>query len=71
MTKFIAHTIETAPTRSRALLEGVKQALGFVPNLYGVFAESPAALQGALAIWDAVVSLARSDTFFELKRGRR
>ena len=53
MTKFIAHTIETAPTRSRPLLEGVKQALGFVPNLYGVFAESPAALQGALAIWDA------------------
>ena len=53
MTKFTAHTIETAPARSRPLLEGVKQALGFVPNLYGVFAESPAALQGALAIWDA------------------
>jgi uncharacterized peroxidase-related enzyme len=53
MTKFTAHTIETAPTRSRPLLEGVKEALGFVPNLYGVFAESPAALQGALAIWDA------------------
>jgi 2-hydroxychromene-2-carboxylate isomerase len=25
----------------------------------------------ALAIWDAVVALSRSDTFFELKRGRR
>lgn len=24
----------------------------------------------ALAIWDAVVPLARGDTFFELKRGR-
>ena len=53
MTKFTTHTMETAPTRSRPLLEGVRQALGFVPNLYGVFAESPAALQGALAIWDA------------------
>src|SRR5215467_314816 len=53
MTKFAVHTIEGAPVRSRPLLEGVKQALGFVPNLYGVFAESPAALQGAIAIWDA------------------
>ena len=53
MTKFTVHTIEAAPVRSRPLLEGVKQALGFVPNLYGVFAESPAALQGAIAIWDA------------------
>jgi uncharacterized peroxidase-related enzyme len=53
MTKFAVHTIEAAPVRSRPLLEGVKQALGFVPNLYGVFAESPAALQGALVIWDA------------------
>jgi uncharacterized peroxidase-related enzyme len=53
MPKFTAYTIETAPARSRPLLEGVKQALEFVPNLYGVFAESPAALQGALAIWDA------------------
>ena len=53
MTNFTVHTIEAAPVRSRPLLEGVKQALGFVPNLYCVFAESPAALQGALAIWDA------------------
>jgi hypothetical protein len=29
------------------------------------------AREEALAIWDAVVALARSDTFFELKRGRR
>ena len=53
MTKLVVHTIESAPVRSGPLLEGVKKALGFVPNLYGVFAESPAALQGALAIWDA------------------
>src|SRR5512147_2026179 len=39
MTKFTAHTIETALIRSRPLLEFVKQALGFVPNLYSVFAE--------------------------------
>ena len=53
MTKFTVHTTETAPDRSRPLLEGIKKAFGFVPNLYAVFAESPAALQGALAIGDA------------------
>jgi len=53
MANFTVHTLETAPAASRSLLENVKKALGFIPNLYAVFAESPAALQGALAIGDA------------------
>jgi uncharacterized peroxidase-related enzyme len=53
MTKFTAHTIETAPAGSQPLLEGIKRSFGFVPNLFGVFAESPAALQGGLAIFEA------------------
>jgi uncharacterized peroxidase-related enzyme len=53
MTKFTVHTTETAPERSRPLLEGIKKTFGFVPNLFAVFAESPAALQGALAIAEA------------------
>lgn len=53
MTRFTVHTTETAPDRSRPLLEGIKKTFGFVPNLYAVFAESPAALQGALAISEA------------------
>jgi uncharacterized peroxidase-related enzyme len=53
MTKFTAHTIESAPAASRPLLEGLQRAFGFVPNLFGVFAESPAALGGALAIFEA------------------
>ena len=53
MTKFIAHTAESAPAASRPLLEGIRRSFGFVPNLYGVFAESPAALRGALAIYEA------------------
>jgi uncharacterized peroxidase-related enzyme len=53
MTKFTVHTTETAPERSRPLLEGIRKAFGFVPNLFAVFAESPAALQGALAMADA------------------
>jgi len=53
MTKFTAHTIESAPDASRPILEGIKRSFGFVPNLFGVFAESPAALQGGLAIFEA------------------
>jgi uncharacterized peroxidase-related enzyme len=53
MTTFTVHTAETAPDRSRPLLEEIKKAFGFVPNLYAVFAESPAALRGALAIAEA------------------
>jgi uncharacterized peroxidase-related enzyme len=53
MTRFAAHTPHTAPAASRPLLEGIERSFGFVPNLFGVFAESPAALQGALAISEA------------------
>jgi uncharacterized peroxidase-related enzyme len=53
MTNFTVHTIESAPAASRPLLEGIKRSFGFVPNLFGVFAESPAALQGGLAIYEA------------------
>lgn len=53
MTSFTVHSLEIAPAGSRPMLEGLKKAFGFVPNLYAVFAESPAALQGALAIGEA------------------
>jgi len=53
MIEFTVHTAETAPAGSRPLLEGIKRSFGFVPNLFGVFAESPAALRGALAIHEA------------------
>jgi uncharacterized peroxidase-related enzyme len=53
MTNFAVHTAETAPAASRPLLEGIARSFGFVPNLFGVFAESPAALRGALAIYEA------------------
>src|SRR5262249_56522578 len=53
MTTSTAHSPEPAPAASRPLLEGIERAFGFVPNLFGVFAESPAALGGALAIFQA------------------
>ena len=43
-------TIETAPEGSRAALEGVKKGFGFIPNLMGTFANSPAVLNGYLAL---------------------
>ena len=50
MTTFTVHTPETAPSASRPLLQGIERAYGFVPNLFAIFAESPAALAGALAM---------------------
>ncbi len=38
-------TIDSAPAASRPLLQGAQKALGFVPNLYAAFANSPAVLK--------------------------
>ena len=62
MTKFTVHTLETAPEGSRPLLEGIGRSFGFVPNLFSVFAESPAALGGALAIFQAFSKSSLSPT---------
>jgi len=43
-------TIEAAPAAARAALESVKKQLGSVPNLFRVVANSPAALEGFLAL---------------------
>ncbi len=45
MIRFTIHSPETAPEASRPILEQAKKGMGFVPNLYGVLAESPAALK--------------------------
>lgn len=45
MNGFKVHDAQTAPQASRELLQKVEQKYGFLPNLMGVLAESPAALQ--------------------------
>ncbi len=45
MTDFKVHTIETAPEGSKEILSGALKAYGFIPNLYGIMAEAPAALK--------------------------
>ena len=44
------HSKETAPAKSAELLEDAEKTIGFIPNLLGVFAESPAALKGYLTL---------------------
>lgn len=44
MTLLTQHTIDSAPQGSQAILKGAQAQLGFVPNLYATFAESPALL---------------------------
>ena len=43
-------TIESAPEDSKLVLERVKEDFGFIPNLMGTFANSPAVLKGYLAL---------------------
>jgi uncharacterized peroxidase-related enzyme len=46
----IPATADSAPAASRPLLETVKRQLGAVPNLFRLAANSPAALEGYLAL---------------------
>lgn len=48
--QFQVHTKETAPETSRATLEATAKKYGFLPNLFGVLAESPTAVQAYAAI---------------------
>ena len=48
--EFQIHTKETAPEASRATLDATAKKYGFLPNLFGVLAESPTAVQAYSAI---------------------
>ncbi|HYK82694.1 MAG TPA: carboxymuconolactone decarboxylase family protein [Gemmatimonadales bacterium] len=50
MPRFAQYTTADAPEPSRPLLQQVDKAIGFIPNLYATFAESPGALEGLLAL---------------------
>jgi uncharacterized peroxidase-related enzyme len=47
-------TIEAAPVASQALLHGVKQQLGVAPNIFRLAGNSPAALEGYVAMLGAL-----------------
>lgn len=50
MVDFTIHTHETAPDGSKELLEKMQGAYGFIPNLGGVMAESPAMIGSLMAL---------------------
>lgn len=58
--QFPIHTKETAPEASRATLEATVKKYGFLPNLFGVLAESPAAVHAYAAINKALEQSALS-----------
>ncbi len=45
MTHFPVHTVDSAPRESRPHLERIGRSIGMIPNLAGVLAEAPAALE--------------------------
>ncbi len=53
MPDYKVYTIKDAPENSRDILESTQKKFGFIPNLFGVLAESPAALEGYATIGDA------------------
>lgn len=59
MSNFQIHTIETAPEKSKALLEKSKKEFGSVPNLHAVLAESP----GLLEAYRTLASLFTNTSF--------
>ena len=50
LSNFIVHTKDTAQTQSTELLTIAEKTFGFVPNLLGMFAESPTALKAYMTI---------------------
>lgn len=50
----IPATIEAAPSTSQPLLQAVKAQLGVAPNLFRLVANSPAALEGYVAMFGAL-----------------
>jgi AhpD family alkylhydroperoxidase len=47
---FPVHTVESAPQNSQNLLRGLKEQVGFVPNLAATMAESPTLLEAFLGL---------------------
>jgi AhpD family alkylhydroperoxidase len=50
MSRVTVHTLESAPAAARPLLETALKANGYLPNLLGVLANAPAALETYLTV---------------------
>lgn len=54
MTQYPIHTVESAPAKSKAALQGLQSAFGFIPNIAGVMANSPAPINGLVGLFGQV-----------------
>ncbi len=61
MTTFPVHSSETAPEGSKPILAAVQKKFGFVPNLFRVMAEAPAAGETYMAVMDIFERSSLSD----------
>ncbi len=61
MTTFPLHSSETAPESSRPILAATQKKFGFVPNLFRVMAEAPAAGEAYMAVMDIFERSSLSD----------
>ena len=64
MTTFTIHTPDSAPSESKAQLESVQQRYGQIPNLFGVLADAPIAVEA----YDTLGSLAMRSSFSPTER---
>lgn len=53
MSQYRVHTPETAPEKSKPVLDQTEKKFGFIPNLMGVLAEGPAAIKGYAVVSEA------------------
>lgn len=59
---FTVHDKASAPEAATDTLAGAEKAFGFIPNLLGVFAESPAALKAYLTLGELFGNTSFSET---------
>ena len=64
MTSFTIHNADSAPDGSKALLATAAQRMGAIPNLYGVLAEAPIAVEA----YDALGGLLMQSSFTPTQR---
>jgi alkylhydroperoxidase family enzyme len=50
MSIYMVHTVETAPEKSKPLLQNLRGTIGMVPNLAAAMSESPELLKGFLTV---------------------
>jgi AhpD family alkylhydroperoxidase len=60
------HTLSTVPDDSRAALEGLQKAFGFIPNIAGVIANSPTLIKSLACVFANVHSGSLSEAEIQI-----